>query len=547
MAKSSILPEINTQPVLATSVAPGTRIIRKGEATGRPGQIVTAANRWRENYNPLRNLTMRRVVELFELGQRGDTAYLQWTYRFIERRNPTLSGLISRCEAPLANFDWSIKILPKLPAGVTEAQAKAQQAALQNAYDRLDNLRQALLHLHSADFRGYAHLQKHRNPDGSIFHLEPLMQWTVCRDGLEGNWFWNPDSQSTSQPLQFLGEDFCIGGDSLPRADFIIRECPRPIDEIGLVDTVRRGLCEKDWDGFIEIYGIPGGVVIMPPDVPQGQESAYQAAALSVSEGAAGALPHGSSYEPNSSPRAVDPFSPRLAWLDGQLVLAGTGGKLSMLTDHSSGGMRGSSKVHDDTFSEIAAGRAAQISEVMQAQFDSEILAAQFPGQPIVAYFDFSSVDSDDVSSLITNVAALAAAGIRTDTAWLAERTGYLLTPSAPAPAPAPAPVPPEPPKPTIQNRAGEPVAPTSTELHQDAPLANELHAAISPLAKRLQAIAQVSDPATQGHLISKLLTDFPHIAAAIKADPGLGSRIKTVLSQTMAEAMAQPPVTATK
>ncbi|MES1261895.1 MAG: hypothetical protein ABUS49_09170, partial [Acidobacteriota bacterium] len=180
---------------------PGDQITRRGTAVGKLGQIVTAANRWRENYNPMRKLTIRRAVELREMGQRGDMAYLQWTYRQIERGHPTLSALISRCEGPMLTFDWEIKIKDELPPGATDEMAKRQQATLKDAYDQVDNLKAAIQHLHMAEFRGYAHLQKHRNEGGQVVHLEPLNQWCVCRDGLEGNWFWNPDSKSTAQPM----------------------------------------------------------------------------------------------------------------------------------------------------------------------------------------------------------------------------------------------------------------------------------------------------------------------------------------------------------
>jgi phage gp29-like protein len=413
-----------TQPMVTPAPKATDQLTRGGQSAGRPGQIVTAANRWRENYNPLRGLTMRRVVELLELGQRGDYAYLQWAYRFIERRNPTLSGLISRCEAPFASFDWSIRVKSTLPPGGTKAMAERQKESLTNAYDYVDNLREALLHLHRADFRGYAHLQKHRNPDGEVSHLEPLHQWCLCRDGLEGNWFWNPDSRSTSAPLQLLGQGYCLGGENLPLDDFIIRECPRPVNEIGLIDTVRRGLCEKDWDGFIEIYGIPGGVVIMPAEVPQGKESEYESAAKNIAEGATGALPHGSDYRANAGPRGVDPFTPRLTHLDEALILAGTGGKLAMLTEKS-GGSRGNSRVHDKSFGEIANGRAKSCAECFIRQFDGEVLNREHPGEPHLVYFDFGAEEEEDIGSLCTNVATLKSAGKNVDTDWLAEQTGY--------------------------------------------------------------------------------------------------------------------------
>ncbi len=416
-------------PLVTPPPRAGQMILRGGQTVGKPGQIVSAANRWRENYNPLRNLTMRRVNELLELGQRGDTSYLQWTYRYIERGNPILSGLLSRCEAPFAGFDWSIRTRSSLPHGATAAMAANQQRTLADAYEKIDNLRQALLHLHSADFRGYAHLQKHRSQDGAIYHLEPLYQWTVCRDGLEGNWFWNPDSLSTSQPLQTLGVDYCMGGPSLPLADFIIRECQRPIDEIGLVDTVRRGLCEKDWDGFIEIYGIPGGVVTMPSEVPQGRESDYVNLAQDIAEGAAGALPWGSEYKPNAGPRGVNPFSPRLNRLDENLILAGTGGKLAMLTEKS-GDSRGNSRVHDKSFGEIANGRARSCAECFIRQFDAEILQLHHPGEPALAYFDFGAEEEEDLQSLCSNILTLQQSGHAVSGAWLAEKTGYALVPA---------------------------------------------------------------------------------------------------------------------
>src|SRR5579859_1790784 len=467
-------PGIVVQSMVAPAPQAGDNLVRGGTSAGRatsagrPGQIVSAANRWRENYNPLRGLNMRRAVELLELGQRGDYAYLQWTYRFIERRNAILSGLLSRCEAPLLQYDWRVATVSGLPPGASaggangvenfrrknrlgkrarvmnrpsgmsedafKAMAEAQKEDLTAAYNAIDNLRAAIMHLHKADFRGYAHLQKHRNPDGSVYHLEVLDQWCICRDGLAGNWWWNPDSRSTSAPLQFLGAAFCIGGDSLPAEDFIIREVERPIDEVGLVHSVRTALVEKDWDGFIEIYTVPGGVVTMPANVPPGKEAEYEQTAKMIAEGGSGALPAGSTYEPNAAPRNVDPFTPRISELDQKLILAGTGGKLTMMTDSGAGGqMRGSSNVHERAFGEISDGRAAQISEIFQRDFDAEVLASTGHGdEPFLAYFEFGAEDREDVTAICTNVASLKQAGKDTDTDWLSEKTGYVLTDSPP-------------------------------------------------------------------------------------------------------------------
>lgn len=523
------------QPMVAPPPKRSDKLTRGGTSAGRPGQIVTAANRWRENYNPARALTIRRAVELLELGQRGDTAYLQWAYRKVERSYPTLSGLISRCEAPLAQFDWHIKIKNQPPPGMNPEQFKAaaqkQKETLEDAYNGVDNLRQAILHLHLADFRGYAHLQKHRTNDGDVYHLEPLHQWCVCRDGLEGNWFWNPDSRSTSAPLQFLGKDFCIGGDALPLEDFILRECPRPIDEVALINFIRNGLCEKDYDGFIEIYGIPSGVVIMPPNVPQGKEAEYEAAAKSVSEGAAGGIPYGSDYKANDGPRGVDPFTPRFKRLDETLILAGTGGKLTMMTEAGGGSqVRGSGKVHDKTFGEIADGRARNIAECFQQNFDVEVLNAQHAGEPHLVYFDFGAEEEEDLTALCGNVLTLSQAGKETDTDWLAEKTGYQLSdkvevnPPAGPEADLTAETPKRGENQKLQNRdSGEPAA-----------LGETLHETLLPLLKRLEAIAAIEDPGIQQDMLEKLLNDFPQIADAINADNSLAKKLSPQLADAL-------------
>lgn len=544
-------PQVVIQPMVEPPPQAGDELTRGGASSKRPGragQIVSAANRWRENYNPLRRLDMRRVVELLELGQRGDYAYLQWAYRFAERRNPILSGLLSRCEAPLAQFDWSVKTKATPPPGMSPAvfkeKAAAQKASLEDAYNGIDNLRKAILHLHKADFRGYGHLQKHRTPDGEVYHLEILDQWCICRDGINGNWFWNPDSRSTSMPLQFLGEDYCIGGPTLPLADFIIRECERPINEIGLVDTVRRGLVDKDWDGFIEIYGIPGGVVEMPANVPPGKESEYETAAKQVAEGGSGAMPNGSKYYANDGPRNVDPFTPRLKNLDEALVLAGTGGKLTMMTESSAGGggqMRGSSKVHDKTFGEIANGRAGDISEVFQRQFDAETLNRTHSGEPHLVYFFFGAEEEEDVDSLVTNVASLKTAGYQTDTEWLAEKTGYVIT-DAPEPEDENEeeeenPLPGSSPKSRAKNPRPGKVA-NRAPAADATDFARTISDVLMPLLKRLAAIEKIDDAGVQQHMLEKLLKDYPQISDAILADNSLAQQLSPLLQQNLEAGM---------
>src|SRR5580704_15207627 len=148
--------KVVTQPPIAPAPKKGARLVRGGATAGLAGQIVTAANRWRENYNPLRNLEIRDATSRLEMGKRGDYALLQWTYSFIEETFPTLSGLLTRCEAPLINFDWEIKVRTTLPPGADEAMAARQKQTLCDAYEGIDNLKEAWKFLHLAEFRGFS-------------------------------------------------------------------------------------------------------------------------------------------------------------------------------------------------------------------------------------------------------------------------------------------------------------------------------------------------------------------------------------------------------
>ncbi len=50
---------------------------------------------WRENYNPLRGLTLAKVLALQEAGERGDYPDLQWLYRAIERSDEVIGTAVA--------------------------------------------------------------------------------------------------------------------------------------------------------------------------------------------------------------------------------------------------------------------------------------------------------------------------------------------------------------------------------------------------------------------------------------------------------------------
>lgn len=377
--------------------------------------------RWRDSFNPLRGLTLPRVAALCEAYDRGEMAEVQWAFRAAERRDADLLALVERRTAAILEMDWTVREgrgrAARRPGRMDAGLAREQAAALREAYEGVDNLYEAIEHLSLAVFRGFAHAQKQRRrPDGDVTHLEPVDPWNVARDGAKGAWKYNPDSLSAD--FHNLPDDLLMRP-----ADFVQVEHARPIDHLGLVKLARSAMGEKDWSAYVEIYGVPGGVVIMPEGVPPGQEEAYAGHAAAISEGASGTLPHGSEFHATDRPRGESPFRGYLDYLSEKLILAGTGGLLTMLAQSGSGTLAGGA--HQDTFRQIARSHGRRLSEALQRQFDQPFLEARFPGRPHLAYFELVFQPDTNTGEVVRHAAELARGGYRVSAEELSDKTGY--------------------------------------------------------------------------------------------------------------------------
>lgn len=395
--------------------------------------LQTAAN-WRAQYNPLRGLTIAQVVAMLEAAERGDYARLQWLYRFVEKRNSTLRAVLQRRQASLTRLDWDIRLRePSACAFSPRTLAARQAAVLREAYEQLSNLREAVMFLALAEFRGYSHLERHFDARGRTTRLEPVPQWFWARLGPDAPWQYNararPGLPLPSDPV-------------LDPARFIYRECDSPIDEIATIAHVRQNLSQKDWDGFVETYGLPPLFLELPPDIPAEREGEYQAQAEAIIGDARGTMPHGTKIHTiDSGSRGQNPFAEHLRYQDEMIVLAATGGKLTVLTEAGSGTL--ASTAHQKAFNDLTEAEAALISEIFQQQFDRPLLQQYFPDQPQLAYFELAATRSLNPEDVIDQALKLARAGYEIDPAELSEKTGYRIRlrdyPIAPLPkAPSP-------------------------------------------------------------------------------------------------------------
>ncbi len=398
---------------------------------------VRMANSWRDQWNPLRGLTIQQAVGYLEAGERGEYADLQWLYRHVEKRDATLFGLIERYVGKIKKMDWTISVCPEedLPKGATPEMAEAQREHLAAVYWGIQNMREAIEHLVKGRFRGYAHLEKiyggdrlvpktnlrggtdggssGASPSRSVLNgmlaagaaerewvmgteprtkltsLMPVEQWYWVRNGPNGVWTYNRETRSGTRV-----------GEEVPFEKFIIREMERPVNELGLINYIFKNVAKKDWVSFVETYGIPFLFVIMPPNVPADKAAEYQELAEQVISDARGALPNGADVKTENAGTfgraGGGPFKDLMQWLNEEVILAGTGGKLTMLAESGSGTLAGGA--HTDSWEEIVLGEAASVSEVFQCQIDREEISRVFPGQPVLAYFELDFTEESEAT-----------------------------------------------------------------------------------------------------------------------------------------------------
>ena len=330
-------------------------------------------NRWREYLNPLRWLSVDKISQLIEFGERGAYGDLQWFYQYMERADSMIATVMQRRRSALLTCKWEVQPGEK-PGDVVLADEQAK--FLRDAYDKIVNLREAVAFLATAVFRGFAHVEKNFDASGEITRLEPVEQWFWCREGMFGDWTYNRESKSgvsTGEPVE--------------RGNFVLVESGMALDRILAFLYYRRNLCMTDWDGYLEVYGIPSVFFIGPPGVNDPtKEQQYVDIVQALMKDGRGYLPNGTTVTyVNGGGNGKPPFRDHLDYVDKEIVLIGTGGLLTMLAESGSGTLAGGA--HSETFRQVAGADAALVAEAFRSDFDKPLLDQAFPGWPVEAGF----------------------------------------------------------------------------------------------------------------------------------------------------------------
>lgn len=455
-------------------------------------------DRWLERFNPLRGATLTTLSSYFDEADEGRFTHIMWMARKMIRRDPVIRACLRRILTVVQGLDWQVKIMEELPAGITPKMAEAQAAYLKERYSQIDNLKQAYSFLVRADFLGFSHLEKHYDTKGRVIHLQPVPQWHWVRDGIYGPWRYNASATPWGRDLQ-----------DIQPADFIIHEVEDPWLEIALVSGLDLNQLERDLRGYCARYGIPNTFFIAGPGSTDDDLGELNDVASELAADGTGVLPNGADVKTHESASKGEIFELASKLFKEKIVLAATGGLLTMLTESGSGTLAGGA--HSDSWRQIASGLAADISEVFQCQMDVPWLEEGFPGQSIAAYFELDFPDEPaDREKLSGTAKTLKEAGYTIKAAWLSEELGI------PFDAPT---------SPTSQtgqpllNRSPSPSLPLSQSPSLSdlltASLADSLgvlQGAVSPLAPKIQAlIALAEDDAAT-------LADFEALARQVEA-----------------------------
>lgn len=368
-----------------------------------------------QQFNPLLGATLRTVSNYFEEADQGRYANAAWFARKLIRRDETIRACMKRIYSTIQKLKWSVKIMETLPQGLTQAQADAQAKRLRQRYEQIENLKAAYASQALADFWGFAHCEKHYAKNGWVSRLEPVPAWHWIRDGFYGPWRYNASAQPSPRETA-----------AIDPKDFVIREVDDPWIEIACIHGLRKNQGDRDWDGFMARYGIPNTFFTAPAGATEEEIQQYNAIAAAMAADGTGVLPNGAEVMTHESRQGGEVFESKLKRHDSAIVLAATGGLLTMLAESGSGTLAGGA--HSETWRELVGGLAADVAEEFQDQLDKEWLAEDFPGQPIAAYFclEFPE-ESKDRSSLVKDATELKKAGWKVETKWLAEESGMPL------------------------------------------------------------------------------------------------------------------------
>lgn len=374
----------------------------------RPGRAAERAQK-----NQLQQLTAERCADLYNALRRGWLADVMIAWDELEEYDDILSTVADKRAAGLAECEASI--LPD-SAMIGENEelrvlADKQQAFLVHYLSRIVNMEEAIAHLGSAAFRGFAHLYKHTREDGSL-QLVVFPQWYFARPA-GTDYLLNPTAASSTGELYELNP-----------ASWIVREVKRPIDLVAMFACVAKYNAEQGNASFLEVFGNPSIFFEYPPGTSDERAREYDAVVREMIGDGRGGFPAGGKITTVESKAAGgQSFIDAATWANKKIVRKALGGELTLLSESGSGTLAGGA--HEDGLISLYKADAKSIAAVLHEQLFKPAIQDAFPGAPVLVRYKLDYPQQYDIAVETAAIATLVNAGFKPSTEQVKERTGY--------------------------------------------------------------------------------------------------------------------------
>lgn len=372
--------------------------------------------------DPIDSLTEKYIVsDLRRDMNNGRFPRPAWAFSQLAACTSVLGDKVRFWEAQIGMWDWKIAMADDCTSAKAEPKkrklAEKQKQVLVERYERIANIDEAITHLATARFYGFAAL---RWLDKGTY-LFPVQPWNVIRD-LEtrgntppsGEWYWNPLAQTTLNKTTMT---------QMSPKDFILRECRRS----SIIELLDLGFRYRTIMNFreknLEAASKNQVIILTSQNLPPKDSLEFQEMKRAITDACNGdsvAIAKGDPSCPTEihygqAPAGLGCYDASLQQLEQQIAQTVSGGMLTMLALPTGIGSSVADQ-HAQTLGGLVLQECKEIRRVLQENIDIPALQEagllEEGGRPL-AWFDFSGDEKRDPKKSAELLISLKAAGYR--------------------------------------------------------------------------------------------------------------------------------------
>ena len=269
--------------------------------------------------NPLKDLTLPQIEQLFQQSKAGNDTRLQLAYDEMEKVCPIFNICKTRRISKIIERGWEILPLNDNPNSIQ--QAKSLQAMLSQSENNVyTSFTDAIMKLAEYSFKGRSIIKPFIH-NGNI-QFQHIKNANIISTP-DNEFYWHEDVYNINNSKQINPNEL------------IYLKSPSPIYYPGLIIYLRQLVGETQWARFIEKQGIPQVVITAPDGTTDSQYAQFTQRAAALYEGGSGVLPNGSTVNVLDSARGQDPFSNFISHQDEIIAILSLGSTAAIFPQNS--------------------------------------------------------------------------------------------------------------------------------------------------------------------------------------------------------------------